>query len=405
MVSSICFSKNKTIDFGKNFSVEQVEETSEYISVRIYNQFNQRHSAFLYDRSGNEINKRNEFNGNCLFCGISDKYKLWIIIIEGAPSNLDTPEIKDKIYAYNLQNGQLVWESKATAETYVISPDGSYLATESTAFERSSPLTVINLQDGSDCSLSIKSYLKVAWYDDKKLLVIQAQLTKDDPERIDKWKHVNKLRSEALKNNVELKEGKTTEEVFVEKQKAIQAEINQYINEINNAGVGRKQTVSRLLIIDVPSNYMEYNNELYLQDGTQFIMGDNGNNLIGVDSNKNIYLYGFTNVNLKRKGLMIKLDDNRKILWKYSVDNYEYTQIKMISCENDVDFTEWNFNTKQYGIMEKDTGKLIPLDEFEQKSNKVFVKNRNVLKHGRNSLKEFKDIEISENDTKITFKR
>jgi len=298
--------QSKVINLENNFNIQEVSETKNYVGVKAGRQEpNFKYTAYVLDKTGNTLlEKTGEDNRYMIQAEAVEPLNYFIIVQQGYEGYAGTPGKDDLIQAFDIKTGNEVWQTHANALRYSVSPDGKYMITQSDVTmggPSGSNFTIMNLENGTSVSHTLKLRSWFAEWLDNDRIVIALQQIKNNPETKSYYEDLAKKNKERnslidylihqrMQLSIELKMRKVSQQEYDAKM----ADNTQKYDELNKqkSEVERIKNLhqqkpaimlaaSKLMIYNMQTRQKELEKEIYAPDGMPIVLGSFSNEDLG----------------------------------------------------------------------------------------------------------------------------
>jgi hypothetical protein len=389
--------QTKSINLEGNVTIQEVSETKNYVTIKAGRQEpNFKYTAYVLDKTGNKLlEKTGEDNRFMVQAEAVEPLNYFIVVQQGYEGYEGTPGKDDLIQAFDIKTGNEVWQTRANALRYSVSPDGKYMITQSHASmggPSGSKFMLINLQNGTTISHTLKLRSWFAEWLDNDRIVIALQQIKKNPETKNYYEDLTKKNRERnslidslihqrMRLSIELKMRKVSQQEYDTKL----AENNQKCSELNKqkSEVERIKNLhqqkpammlaaSKLMIYNMNTHQIELEKEIYAPDGSPIVLESFSNEDIGTlsveQSTQTIYFRGHKGNSDVASACLTKLD---KLLGVSMVTPLAGMRLIKLKVEDELFFVARKQGT-QY-VMDKKSGALIQTNKINTKTGEITV--------------------------------
>jgi hypothetical protein len=390
------FAQSNRIETEFSFSSDQkiidYSTSSGYISMITKRSAYPYYTGYLYKKNGLKLFEKTLSKGKFLLNLPLEKAGIHLIAISGHEGD----EESDRMYAYDLENGNLIWEATSVAAHYDISPNQKALLTRSLPVDgRSAQMEVIYLSDGRKELIGIP-FVSARWYTDSTIIFVQ-QFTKKNVNVEKKLRHLfeqrKKLQHAKRKLSLQLKNEMIEKNEYQQRLDRISRDQFNLRAETKRVGRNSQRTTlqpANVALYNTANKTIELIKEVRTANRSTFFMSnDTPIGSIFIDrENADIFLIGNAISDQEKRitSEIVKLDKNFNLDWSQDVSNYT-PKIYITDQSNVLLLLKMN----AYFHLDRQTGKL-------QKSL-IDIGSADALRGG--ILRTSKAIKISDN--KVTF--
>jgi outer membrane protein assembly factor BamB len=375
----------KVVQFSDSESIDILTESENYVGAAIsVNSFQALPRAILFNK-----------NGDIVF-EIEDPERSGFIVAEPVESlgyfitvRRGGGKVLDQIRAFDLNTGQKVWETKANACAYELSPNKNFMITVGDpGTERTGIFEIINLKDGSKVDFGYKYHQYcAAWLDDERVVFVFQEWEKNEVRSIkqdtvlDYKIEKTKINSESFQIENLLKKGLITQSDYDKRKQELnerKAKLEKTAPKITKSEGGRiirpgvqsspNPKTIKLSIYNIKKKDFDQEKYLYKGDGSKISIGvsPNATETINVDKEKNIYIYGYDTIENDRHRYLVKFSENLDFIWTTKVN---IANLVSYFINDDIYFR--SMIRGDVNLIDTNTGHLIPVDEAKKKNSKI----------------------------------
>jgi outer membrane protein assembly factor BamB len=376
---------NKVVQFTDSETIDILTESENYVGAAIsVNSFQALPRAILFNK-----------NGDIVF-EIEDPERSGFIVAEPVESlgyfitvRRGGGKVLDQIRAFDLNTGQKVWETKANACAYELSPNKNFMITVGDpGTERTGIFEIINLKDGSKVDFGYKYHQYcAAWLDDERVVFVFQEWEKNEVRSIkqdtvlDYKIEKTKINSESFQIENLLKKGLITQSDYDKRKQELnerKAKLEKTAPKITKSEGGRiirpgvqsspNPKTIKLSIYNIKKKDFDQEKYLYKGDGSKISIGvsPNATETINVDKEKNIYIYGYDTIENDRHRYLVKFSENLDFIWTTKVN---IANLVSYFINDDIYFR--SMIRGDVNLIDTNTGHLIPVDEAKKKNSKI----------------------------------
>jgi hypothetical protein len=282
-----------------------------------------------------------------------------------------------------------VWETKANACAYELSPNKNFMITVGDpGTERTGIFEIINLKDGSKVDFGYKYHQYcAAWLDDERVVFVFQEWEKNEVRSIkqdtvlDYKIEKTKINSESFQIENLLKKGLITQSDYDKRKQELnerKAKLEKTAPKITKSEGGRiirpgvqsspNPKTIKLSIYNIKKKDFDQEKYLYKGDGSKISIGvsPNATETINVDKEKNIYIYGYDTIENDRHRYLVKFSENLDFIWTTKVN---IANLVSYFINDDIYFR--SMIRGDVNLIDTNTGHLIPVDEAKKKNSKI----------------------------------
>jgi len=373
------------VQFTDSETIDILTESENYVGAAIsVNSFQALPRAILFNK-----------NGDIVF-EIEDPERSGFIVAEPVESlgyfitvRRGGGKVLDQIRAFDLNTGQKVWETKANACAYELSPNKNFMITVGDpGTERTGIFEIINLKDGSKVDFGYKYHQYcAAWLDDERVVFVFQEWEKNEVRSIkqdtvlDYKIEKTKINSESFQIENLLKKGLITQSDYDKRKQELnerKAKLEKTAPKITKSEGGRiirpgvqsspNPKTIKLSIYNIKKKDFDQEKYLYKGDGSKISIGvsPNATETINVDKEKNIYIYGYDTIENDRHRYLVKFSENLDFIWTTKVN---IANLVSYFINDDIYFR--SMIRGDVNLIDTNTGHLIPVDEAKKKNSKI----------------------------------
>lgn len=417
---------SKVLNLEQNASIQEVGETKNFISIRTgRSEPNRKYSAFVLDKTGNKLlEKTGEDNRFMVQAEAVEPLNYFIVVQQGYEGYEGTPGKDDFIQAFDIKTGNEVWQTHANALRYSVSPDGKYMITQSDVTmsgPSGSKFTIMNLQNGTTVSHTLKLRSWFAEWLDNDRIVIALQQIKKNPDTKNYYENLAKKEKERntlmdslihqrMRLSIELKMRKVSQQEYDDKI----AENNQKYDELNKqkAEAVRIKNLhqqkpammldaSKLMIYNIQTSQIELEKEINAPDGSPMLLrssSDGGLLTISVEpSTQTIYFCARKGNPNVASSCLTKLNKSLSVTMVTPIAGMKLNKLKV----DDEIFFIAEKKGIQY-VMDKNTGRLYQTNKISTKQGEITVET-DIIKQPMPIKNYLRNLNIQQKNNSVEF--